>query len=302
MSEKSLAFVFPAFANEYPDDPFHHLTGFAKYFEKCLQQAAELVSPDLAEFNFKTRTFLDDELKTQFITYIFSCALSSYFKDRGISSAYSAGYSMGIYAAFFHSDIVSFQNGLKLIYRAYKSIRTVTSNAKFSMGTVIGLSRDDVLGIIEQTGSHVEITNQNNVCSFVLGGIEEDIRKLLDFAKSEGALSTNVIPVSGPYHTSYINPPGADHQMIMRGIQFNNPAVPVVSLIDQKILKGEQSLRDEIIRNLYTPMNWFKTQLYIQHLGVSGFIECGIGKGLTKNAKFIEGDAVFLSPSNLFLS
>ena len=45
-------------------------------------------------------------------------------------------------------------------------------------------------------------------------------------------------------------------------------------------------------------MNWYKTQLFLQHHGVSVFIECGIGKGLTKNAKFIEGDAVFLSPDS----
>ena len=253
MSEKTLAFVFPAFVSEYPDDPVHHLTGFAEYFRKYLHQAAEQVSPELIQFNFRTRTFLDDELKTQFITYIYGCALSSFLKDQGFSSSYCAGYSMGIYTAFFHADVISFQDGLKLISKAFESIRTVTRSIPFSMGTVIGLTRDDVLEILNQTGSRVEITNQNSVCSFVIGGPEEDIRKSLDLAKSEGAISTRVIPVSDPYHTSYINPPGADHRMIMAGINFKDPMVPVVSLIDRKILKEEQSLRDEIIRNLYTP-------------------------------------------------
>jgi [acyl-carrier-protein] S-malonyltransferase len=302
LSEKSLAYIFPAFVSEYPDDPIHHLDGFADYFLPLLKQGAELVSRDLVQFNFRTRTFLDDELKTQFITYIYSCALSSYLKDMGIPSSYCAGYSMGIYAAFFHSGVISFNDGLELIARAFNSIRKVTLNASFSMGTVIGLTRDDILEILKQTGSRVEITNQNSLCSFVLGGPEEDIRKTLDVAKTEGALSTRVIPVSDPYHTSYINPPGADHRMIMSGIHFNDPAVPVVSLIDRKILKEEQTLRDEIIRNLYTPMNWYKTQLFMQQTGVTIFIECGMGKGLTKNSRFIEGDAVFLSPdSHTFL-
>ena len=84
----------------------------------------------------------------------------------------------------------------------------------------------------------------------------------------------------------------------MAGMHFKDPVVPVVSLIDQKILREEQSLRDEIIRNLYTPMNWFHTQLLLQQKGVSVFIECGSGKALTKNAKFIEGDAIFLSPDS----
>lgn len=302
MSEKSLAFIFPAFVSEYADDPVHHLSGFAEYFHKSLHQAAGLVSRDLANFNFRTNTFLEDELKTQFITYIYSCALSSYLKDKGITSDYCAGYSMGIYAALFHAEVVSFRDGLELISRAFRSIQSVTRCAPFSMGTIIGLNREDVLQILKQTGNHVEITNQNSICSFVLGGPEEDINKTLEMAKSEGALSTRVIPVSDPYHTTYINPPGADHRMIMNGMHFNDPAIPVVSLIDRKIIRDEQSLHDEVIRNLYTPMNWYKTQLFLQEKGVTVFIECGAGKGLSKNSRFIEGDAVFLSPdSNSFL-
>ncbi len=298
MSEKSLAFIFPAFVSEYSEDPGRRLPGFPKYFQKFLHQAAIRVSPDLEQFNFHTRTFLDDELKTQFITYVCSCALSSYLKDEGIRSDYCAGYSMGIYAAFYHAGVVSFMDGLELIGRAFESIRKVTRNAPFSMGTVIGLSREDIVGIIKHTGSSVQITNQNGICSFVLGGKEDEIRRFLDAAKAEGALSTRVIPVSDPYHTSYINPPGSDHRMIMTGLHFNDPMIPVVSLLDSKILHDEMSLRDEIIRNLYTPMNWYKTQLLLQSRGISVFIECGMGKALTKNSKFVEGDAVFLSPDS----
>jgi [acyl-carrier-protein] S-malonyltransferase len=303
LSEIHLAFVFPAFVSEYPDDPARHLPGFTKYFRKYLNEAASQLSPGLDTFHFRDNSFLDDELKTQFITYTYSCALSDYLRDHGIPSDFSAGYSMGIYAALFHSRVLSFSDGLRLICRAFDSIRAVTFNFPFTMGTVIGLDLKDILELIIKTGSGVEITNQNSVCSFVLGGPEEDVKNLLALAHEEGALSTRLIFVSDPYHTKYINPPGADHRKIMASISFKDPIVPVVSLIDRKILREEQTLRDEVIRNLYTPMNWYKTQLFLQKEGVTGFIECGMGKALTKNAKFIEGDALFLSPeSSSFLT
>ena len=68
--------------------------------------------------------------------------------------------------------------------------------------------------------------------------------------------------------------------------------MPIVSLIDQELLLEESALKQEVVRNLYTPLNWYETQLYLQELGVNRFIECGSGRGLVKNARFIEGDAI----------
>jgi [acyl-carrier-protein] S-malonyltransferase len=302
LSDKELALIFPAFVSEYSDDPFHHLEDLSDYFSRYLHQANS-ISPGIDQFSFSGRNFLDDELKTQFITYTYSCAVSSFLSHKRIKSAYCAGYSMGIYAALFHSGVIGFSEGLELIVRAFESIKRVTSDTLFSMGTIIGLNHEDLLDIQRKVGTQVEITNQNSLCSFVIAGPESAVREMLEIAREEGALSTRLIPVSDPYHTSYINPPGADHRMIMSGISFKDPAVPLVSLIDRKILRDEQTCRDEVIRNLYTPMSWYRTQLFLQQKGVSVFIEGGTGKTLTKNSKFIEGDALFLSPdSRSFLS
>jgi malonyl CoA-acyl carrier protein transacylase len=77
--------------------------------------------------------------------------------------------------------------------------------------------------------------------------------------------------------------------------------MPIVSLVDQEILLEEDLLKQEVVRNLFTPLNWYQTQLYLQELGVNRFIECGSGKGLVKNARFIEGDAVSMN-ANTFSS
>ena len=77
--------------------------------------------------------------------------------------------------------------------------------------------------------------------------------------------------------------------------------MPIVSLVDQDILLEEQSLKDEVVRNLFTSLNWYKTQLYLQELGINRFVECGSGKGIVKNARFIEGDAVFYTANSYTL-
>jgi hypothetical protein len=50
-----------------------------------------------------------------------------------------------------------------------------------------------------------------------------------------------------------------------------------------------------VVKNLFTPLNWFRTQSELIKSGINLFIECGMGKNLVKNSKFIEGDYKFYS-------
>ena len=84
--EKKSAFIFPAFAHEYPDDPFGGFEDFGHIFQLFLKQASKDVDEDLINFNSVSNNFLEDEIRTQYITYIYSCSLSEYFKEKGVLS------------------------------------------------------------------------------------------------------------------------------------------------------------------------------------------------------------------------
>lgn len=292
---KKLAFVFPPFASDYPDTPFSNLEGFGEIFRKFIDRAAGFIEPELAQFEIPGRTFLEDELKTQYISYIQACALVSWFKSKHVIPAYSAGYSMGIYAALYQAEAISFLDGLVLIRQAYKEIRKALQGLEAGMCSVIGLNRDDLTGLIGRNALDAEIAIQNSVCSFSISGSASDITRLVQMAQEEGALNTRIFNVTVPYHSQYLRNVESDFREFIAQISFRPPRMPIVSLIDQEILLEEQALKEEVIRNLFTPLNWYETQLYMQELGVSRFVECGSGKGLVKNARFIEGDAVTLT-------
>ncbi len=293
MSQKKLAFVFPPFASDYPDDPFINLTGFDDCFRKFLSRAAEFADPDLIQFAIPSRTFLEDELKTQYISYIQACSLVTWFREKGVIPAYCSGYSMGIYAALFQSEVISFLDGLVLIRQAYKEIKKITMKKEFGMCVIIGLNLDDLQQLIRKEKLNLRLAIQNSVCSFSLSGVAEDILRLTESAQKEGALSTRVLNVSVPYHCDFLKDTAAIFSEFVNQIQFRSPKMPIVSLVDQDILLEEHALKDEVVRNLFTSLNWYKTQLYLQELGINRFVECGSGKGIVKNARFIEGDAVF---------
>ncbi|MCX6249009.1 MAG: ACP S-malonyltransferase [Bacteroidetes bacterium] len=302
MSQKKLAFVFPPFASDYPDEPFTNLSGFEDCFRKFLSRAAEFADPDLNQFSIPSRTFLDDELKTQYISYIQACALVSWFRQKGVIPAYSSGYSMGIYAALFQSEVISFLDGLVLIRQAYKEIKKITGKQEYGMCSIIGLNQDDIDHLILKQKTTLKLAIQNSVCSFSFSGIAREIQKLAESAQEEGALSTRVLNVSVPYHSFYLKDISEGFSEFVNQMSFRSPKMPIVSLIDQEILLEEHALKNEVVRNLFTSLNWYGTQLYLQELGVNRFVECGSGKGIVKNARFIEGDAVFYTANSFMAS
>jgi [acyl-carrier-protein] S-malonyltransferase len=289
------AFIFPAFPHEYPADPFKGFPDMEEIFYFYLKEAAECIDPDLSGFNFITNNFLDSEVKTQYLTYIHSCTLSEYFKRNGLSPFFSAGYSMGIYASLCHSGAISFTDGLWLIRSAYDAIKLITGDEEFGMCSIIGLSREDIMEIIRSVSSEAVISNQNSGFAFVLSGRLSEIHELINKAKTEGALHTHLLKVNLPYHSTFLNETRKVFREMIKPVIFRKADTGIISLIDRRIMNEPADLKKEVTENLFSPLNWYKTQLELAKLGVNVFVECGLGDGLAKNARFIEGDYKFYS-------
>jgi [acyl-carrier-protein] S-malonyltransferase len=289
------AFIFPAFINEYPENPFCGVQELQVRFEYLLKEASSVADPDLAEFDFASNHFLWDELKTQFLTYIYSCAVADVLSKKRLIPAYSAGYSMGIYAAIVHARVVTFSDGLLLIKQAYETIRNTIQDQKYGMCSIIGLSRADISSMIHSLNPHVEITNQNSCFAFVISGLHSDILSLMQAATEEGALHTHLLNVSLPYHSVFLKETKNDFRDFVETIGFKEPQTKIISLVDQQILEDLTAIKEEVVRNLYSPLNWYHTQTKLLRAGVDLFVECGPGKNLVKNSKFIVGEFKFFS-------
>ncbi|MEI7895964.1 MAG: ACP S-malonyltransferase [bacterium] len=298
MSDNHVAFVFPAFASDYTDHPGQFMPGFSDQFNAMLSQAVKF-DPVLAGFSFAGNTFLDDELRTQYVTYTYSCAVSGLFRKHHVVPVITAGYSMGIYAALFDSGAISFATGLELIRQAYRSLFQSLKERKFGMGTLIGLDNKDIQQLIDQASLRVEITNQNASHSFVVSGYRDDLQKLMELAKEEGALHTRDLGVSIPYHSSYLEEGAMDFARQIVHLEIGTPLTPVISLIDQIFLSTPGLIMQEVSRNLFHPLNWLSTMQVMREKQVARYAECGPSTGLTKNARFVDGVRFSPLPSML---
>jgi len=249
-------------------------------------------------FDFRENDFLNDELKSQYISYIFSCSIADILKSQFIRPAFVSGYSMGIYAAMYYCGSVTFIDGLLLVKSAWENISRVAATGKYGMGMIVGLIEPDILDLLHGT-EDVRICNQNNPHTFIISGKYDEVKRILNSAKAEGALRTNMLPVSKPYHSGFLKNAVPGFSKIVRGINFTDPAYRYISNIDQKIINTGDGLIREVIDNLYSRMNWLDTMNMLLRQGVDIFFECGAGDGLTRNFRFIAGDFKSFSVNKL---
>lgn len=283
-------YIFPAFVSEYKGDEPEVLRGFSDDFDKLLKHASGHLGIDLTSFDVHTNNFQDHELNTQYMSYIFGCTVSDILKQKKIFADYLAGYSMGIYAALYSGESVTFIGGLDLISKAFEIIKETLHHHKTGMGTIVGLEKKDVGNLIKNKAG-IAIANTNGTYSFMISGIMRDINEVLELARLEGALHTSLMNVSCPYHTAFLNEAsGKFREYILEKITVKDSIFKLVSGIDQKIITNRNEIITELASNLNHEINWMNTMEKMIGLKVTRFIECGAGISLYKIGKFIEGD------------
>lgn len=282
------AILFPAFVRAYSGMERLFIENHFPDFKSSLDVASEITGSDLSDFDFEKNNFLDDELKSQYISFIFSCRLADLLYKSGIKFNYSAGYSMGIYAMYHYTGSISLVNGLNLIKKAYELVSTSVAANSFGMGNIIGLNLADVTAIIWDEDA--EIININGNHNFVVSGKLSAIQNILEKATIEGAIRVGMLPVGCPYHTKYLKDSAVDFGNYINGIEIFPPLIPVISGINQKEISNETEIRMEFINNLYTALNWQDTIVKMNENGVELFYECGAGDSLSKLNKFIPGN------------
>jgi [acyl-carrier-protein] S-malonyltransferase len=143
------------------------------------------------------------------------------------------------------------------------------------------------------------VINLNSPVTITISGLFDHVSLLLEKAIAEGALKTRMLKVSVPYHTAYLAPVAESFSQHVREVEILPPSIPVVSQIDQSILHGPVAIREELVKNLYHHLSFMHTHQQLLDLGVRSFVECGPGKSLTRNSRFLEGDFTFYHPLDL---
>lgn len=283
---KIVGFAFPAFAKGYKGFNAKEFKNYWELREDYLDRAAKLVQIDPQLFENACNGIIEDDLHAHYACYINSCVISDILKGRKIHPDFVAPFSMGLYAALYHTSAVTFEDGLFFIHRQLTSAIEMVNDAEYGMASIVGFTSDQIESSILKNCTDVEIVDSINELGHVVAGKKTQINKLLLIAKEMGILHTRMLPVILPYHSSFMQKIKGEIKKTLAQINIRPPEYPIISAIDQEILSTADDIRVEMSKNIIQKVNWLKTMNKLLTLGVNIFVECGISGDLSKLVKF----------------
>ena len=191
-----------------------------------------------------------------------------------------AGHSLGEFSALTAAGALSFEDGLKLVYKRAMAMQMACEKQQSTMAAVLGLADDVVENIcneINATGNIVVAANYNCPGQVVISGSIEGVTKACEALKAAGAKRALPLNVSGAFHSPIMQPAKEELEKAINSTPFNTPVCPVYQNVDAKPHTAPEEIKANLISQLTAPVRWTPTITNMINDGAKEFIECGPG-------------------------
>lgn len=286
------AHIFPAFVLKYTGKELNILERNGFDFNSRLLECERLLNINFTGFDLKSNSFIDQEYRNQILSYLFATSFSDVLKSKDYQAACVSGFSMGIYSAFYHANIISFESGLHLITDVFHLIKKVMSGRSYKMASVIGFEHKELMKYLSSHSS-LEPVIKNGVYSFVVAGEESELNSLLSQLEKEGAIHLSLFSVNFSYHSKVLGEYKPLFEKLLSNYSFSDAQVKYISMVDQTTIQSGHDLEKEIVRNIVEPLDFYQTIQQLIKLGHNNIIEVGADTSLLKSSKFIDGEFDF---------
>ncbi len=240
----------------------------------------------------------EEELKKTAVTQpallTASVAAFTMLNRNGFSYQGVSGHSLGAYSALVAAGALSFEDAVRLVRRRGE-LMEAAGQGKGTMAAVLGLNEEKVQQACREA-SHLGIVEPANInCpgQIVISGEKPAVLEACAKAKTLGAKRAMELAVSGPFHSRLMEPAAKFYRDDLQKVEFSKPKVSYYSDIDAVILEEPGSIRESLVRQLTSPVQWIKAIEAMTGDGINRFIEVGPGLvlgGLIR--KIIPGAAV----------
>ncbi|RED86349.1 MULTISPECIES: ACP S-malonyltransferase [Cohnella] len=220
-----------------------------------------------------------------------SVALLEMYKERGLKPDYVAGHSLGEYSALVAAGVLEFSDAVKLVRARGLYMEQAVPGGQGAMAAVLGAERAALQALctdITAAGTIVELANVNCPGQIVVSGSADGVAAVVERGKEAGAKRVIPLDVSGPFHSSLMQPAADKLAEALAQAEFRDAAVPVVANVHAKPVISGAELRELLVKQVVSPVQWEDTIAYLIEQGVDTFVEIGSGTVLAGLIKKID--------------
>ncbi|MDE3231011.1 MAG: ACP S-malonyltransferase, partial [Chloroflexota bacterium] len=128
--------------------------------------------------------------------------------------------------------------------------------------------------------AEVVVANDNAPGQVVISGAQRPLEIAMEMAKARGAKRVVPLAVSGAFHSPVMAPAAEGLARAVAAAPIHDAAIPLVANISARPISAEADLRDELARQIVSPVHWTATITWLAEQGVTTFVEIGAGQVL----------------------
>lgn len=208
--------------------------------------------------------------------------------------SYIAGHSLGEYSALVAGGSLELADALRLVRRRGELME---EHGLGGMIAIIGLDEEAVSLVAGETG--VEIANVNSPGQVTLSGTAEALMVAEMAAQQRGARRVVQLPVNGAFHSTLMEPVAEALAPDIEGTRFVEPVAPLVTNVHAEPITHPDDLRQELVEQIASSVQWTRVMGFMLAEGVSEYIEIGPGNVLAGLARRIDRSATVHSADQL---
>jgi [acyl-carrier-protein] S-malonyltransferase len=278
-----LAFTFPGQGSQRPgmgrpwaDHESWELVG----------EASEVAGRDVAQLLLEADAeVLKDTRNAQLTTFVVSLVVLDAVERLGVDARFCAGHSLGEYTALTATGALAFDDGVRLVAERAAAMHEACQDQPGTMSAILGLDDDDVEVACRRADADVWVANFNAPGQVVIAGSPEGVARAGVLAKELGAKKVMSLPVSGAFHTPFMQPARSRLRKAIADANPRDTDVPVVSNVDGLPHDQGADWAALLSAQLCSPVRWKHSLLTLREQGVTTFVELGPGGVLTGMAK-----------------
>ena len=279
-----LAYIFPGQGSQYVGMGYDFYREFAESAD-VFHSAETALRYSITDIIFKgPEEELNRTINTQPAILTTSMAIYRAMRAKGFPEPdFVAGHSLGEYTALCVAGGVELFEAVRLAHLRGKYMQEAVPEGKGAMAAILKLPPDKVEEAcrLAQEAGIVEPANYNSPEQTVISGEKPAVERAGQIAKEMGG---KVIPlkVSVPSHCSLMKPAADAFRLKLAQTPIKNITLPLVQNYTAREHTMAPEIRENLYRQIFSPVRWYQSVLYMVERGVDTFVEIGPKNVLSK--------------------
>lgn len=247
----------------------------------------EITGIDIAKLSFEgPEETLNETKYTQLAILTNSLAILEILKQNNIVPEMSAGLSLGEYSALINSNVLSFEEGVKLVQKRGEYMQNLLPEGDWQMAAIMGMDEKQVDAVCKKvTSGFVVPANYNCIGQIAISGEKDAVLEAEQIAKEMGAKKVRVLKTTGPFHTEKLVESSKALRKELEKVTINKFATKVIKNLDGEIYKETDDIKDILAKHIISPVMFSKTLQNMLDEGINTFIEIGPRKNIIRICK-----------------